>query len=64
MTTVLCSSATQRAFREVTGTSPERAAETVTWAIGRLLGHEWATTATSSESKPRKQSAKVKGSRR
>ncbi len=40
MTTVLCSSATLRAFREVGGSSPEEAAETVAWAIGRLLGRD------------------------
>lgn len=61
MTTVLCSSATLRAFREVTGSTPERAAETVAWTIGRILGREWGTT-TTNDSKARKQRAK--GSKR
>jgi AcrR family transcriptional regulator len=38
MTLVLCSSATLRAFRELVGSSPDEAADVVTWAIGRIVG--------------------------
>ena len=36
VSTVLCSSATRRAFRDVLGLGPEEAADCVTWAIRRL----------------------------
>jgi AcrR family transcriptional regulator len=39
-TTVLCSSAALRAFREVAGTTPEEAAEAIAWAVGRLVGRD------------------------
>jgi AcrR family transcriptional regulator len=38
MVTVLCSSATLRAFLDLTRSSPEEAADTVSWVIARLLG--------------------------
>jgi len=38
MATVLCSSATLRAFHEVVGAGPEVAADVVTWTIHRILG--------------------------
>lgn len=41
VTTVLCSSATLRAFREVAQTGPEEAAEAVIWAIARILDRPW-----------------------
>jgi AcrR family transcriptional regulator len=40
MTTVLCSSHAFRAFRDITGISPRRAAEVVTWTIERLVGRD------------------------
>jgi AcrR family transcriptional regulator len=43
MITVLCSSATLRAFREVTGATPDEAAETVIWTISRILDRPWQT---------------------
>jgi AcrR family transcriptional regulator len=63
VTTVLCSSAALRAFREVAGASPEQAADAVTWAIGRLLGHTWpdASGSTTTTNQSRK---KAKGNRR
>ena len=40
MTAVLCSSMTLRTFMDLTGTNAEQAAETVIWAIGRIIGRE------------------------
>jgi AcrR family transcriptional regulator len=37
---VLCSSMTLRTFMEVSGMTPEQAADTVIWTIGRVLGRE------------------------
>jgi AcrR family transcriptional regulator len=56
VTSVLCSSAALRAFREIADTTPEEAAEAVAWTIGRLVGHDLLTPAS-----PRK---KPKGSKR
>jgi AcrR family transcriptional regulator len=39
--TVLCSSGTLRAFREVAQTSPEESAEAVLWAVSRILQRPW-----------------------
>lgn len=60
MVAVLCSSATLRAFRDVAGTSPEEAAETVAWTISRLLRRPWKTSQPSTV----KPSTKRKGSKR
>lgn len=60
MVAVLCSSATCRAFRDVAGTSPEQAAETVSWTISRLLRRPWKTSQPSTA----KSSKKRKGSKR
>jgi AcrR family transcriptional regulator len=38
LVTMLCSSNALRAFRDITGASPARAAEVVTWTISRLVG--------------------------
>jgi AcrR family transcriptional regulator len=40
MVAVLCSSMTLRTFTELAGATPEQAADTVIWTIGRLLGRE------------------------
>lgn len=40
MVTVLCSSMTLRTFTDLAGATPEQAADTVIWTIGRLLGRE------------------------
>lgn len=39
--TVLCSSATLRAFREVAQTSPDESADAVVWAVSRILQRPW-----------------------
>ena len=50
MATVLCSSYTMRGFRDVTGTTPKRAAEISTaWAIAKLLGRDSLTTTRTAE---------------
>jgi AcrR family transcriptional regulator len=41
VTAVLCSSASLRAFREVAQSTPEEAAEAVSWAISRILQRPW-----------------------
>ena len=38
LVTMLCSSNALRAFKDITGASPARAAEVVTWTIARVLG--------------------------
>jgi hypothetical protein len=35
---MLCSSGALRTFKDVTGASPARAAEVVSWAISRIVG--------------------------
>lgn len=60
MVAVLCSSATLRAFRDVAGTEPEEAAETVSWTISRLLRRPWKTSQPSTA----RTSTKRKGSKR
>jgi AcrR family transcriptional regulator len=54
MATVLCSSFTLRGFRDVTGTSPRRAAEITAWAVARLLGRDSLTSLTPPMKSPRK----------
>lgn len=45
MATVLCSTATLRAFREVVGAGPEVAADVVAWTINRILGRSFSSDA-------------------
>lgn len=69
MITVLCSSATLRAFREVSGATPEAAADTVAWTIARILDRPWQATAaqaappTTTTSAPTRAKRRKKGSR-
>jgi len=56
LATVLCSSNTMRAFRDVTGVSPRRAADVVAWTISRLSGRDL--------QEPKKPARKTKGKAR
>ncbi len=46
VSTVLCSSATLRAFHEVAGVDTAATADAVAWTIARILGRPWQTTTT------------------
>jgi AcrR family transcriptional regulator len=52
MATVLCSSATLRAFRYVAGVDAETTADTVAWAIARMFDRPWQATTTSTLDTP------------
>jgi AcrR family transcriptional regulator len=56
MATVLCSSNTMRAFRDITGVSPRKAADVVAWTISQLSGRDLL--------EPKKPSRKGKGKAR
>lgn len=60
MTMVLCSSSTMRAFREITGSAPEIAADIVTWAIGRILDRPWVPSDGSPPKPTRPRAAKTR----
>jgi AcrR family transcriptional regulator len=68
--TVLCSSGTLRAFREVAQTSPEESAEAVIWAVSRILQRPWKEPAATAPSltpaapRPTPASATKKGNKR
>ncbi len=63
MTLVLCSSATMRAFRELTDATPDDAADIVTWTIGRIVGRTLPATPSLSKPSPPAKRPKRKGTR-
>jgi AcrR family transcriptional regulator len=50
--TVLCSSATLRAFHEIAGVDANTTADAVAWTIARILGRPWQTTTLSTLDAP------------